>query len=103
MSTYEKQESWTENMGMQYLVADVGGTNTRVAMASAGVLQTESVQLYHNADKSGVTQILQDYMRNHAPKKTPFKMPCAPMRATDFRLLRHEYKEKPCAVNLFFT
>ena len=68
---HEKQESWTENMGMQYLVADVGGTNTRVALANDGVLQTKSVQRYRNADQSGVAQILQDYMRNHAPEARP--------------------------------
>ena len=55
-------------MGKQYLVADVGGTNTRVALASGGVLQAESVQRYKNADKTGVAQILQDYMRNYAPE-----------------------------------
>ena len=58
-------------MGMQYLVADVGGTNTRVALANGGVLQSDSVHRYHNADQSGVAEILQDYMRNHAPKARP--------------------------------
>ena len=56
---------------MQYLVADVGGTNTRVALANNGILQTESVQRYHNANQSSVAQILQDYMRKHAPEARP--------------------------------
>ena len=58
-------------MGMQYLVADVGGTNTRVALVSAGVLQAESVQRYKNADKTGVAQILKDYICDYAPEARP--------------------------------
>ena len=58
-------------MGMQYLVADVGGTNTRVALANEGVLQADSVHRYRNAAQSGIVEILQDYMRNHAPQARP--------------------------------
>ena len=58
-------------MGMQYLVADVGGTNTRVALTNEGVLQADSVHRYRNAAQSGIVEILQDYMRNHAPQARP--------------------------------
>ena len=58
-------------MGMQYLIADVGGTNTRVALAHNWRLQTHSIERYHNADQSGVAEILQDYLSNHAPDARP--------------------------------
>ena len=45
-------------MVAQYLVADVGGTNTRVALASDGKLQIESIKSYRNSDQSGVDTIL---------------------------------------------
>ena len=58
-------------MGMQYLIADVGGTNTRVALAHDGRLQTDSIHRYRNVNQFGVAEILQDYLRNHAPDSRP--------------------------------
>ena len=52
-------------MVAQYLVADVGGTNTRVALASDGKLQIESIKSYRNSDQSGVDTILQKYLLYH--------------------------------------
>ena len=58
-------------MGMQYLIADVGGTNTRVALAHDGQLQTGSIHRYRNVNQFGVAEILQDYLSNHAPDSRP--------------------------------
>tara|TARA_B100000780_G_scaffold37472_1_gene23381 strand:+ start:782 stop:1741 length:960 start_codon:yes stop_codon:yes gene_type:complete len=58
-------------MGKEYLIADVGGTNTRVALANDGMLQINSIKRYHNANQSGVAAILKDYLRTHAPGRHP--------------------------------
>ena len=58
-------------MGMQYLIADVGGTNTRVALAHDGRLQTDSIHRYRNVNQFGVAEILRDYLNNHAPDSRP--------------------------------
>lgn len=63
--------SWTKEMGMQYLIADVGGTNTRVALAHDGILQIDSIQRYRNADQLGVAEILIDYLHTHAAGTHP--------------------------------
>ena len=58
-------------MGQQNLVADVGGTNTRVALAIDGNLQTQTIHRYRNTDQSGVVGILQKYLSEHAPEARP--------------------------------
>ena len=58
-------------MGQHDLVADVGGTNTRVALAIDGKLQTQTIHRYRNTDQSGVVGILQKYLRDHAPEARP--------------------------------
>ena len=58
-------------MGQQNLVADVGGTNTRVALAIDGKLQTQTIHRYRNTDQSGVFGILQKYLSEHAPEARP--------------------------------
>ncbi len=63
--------SWKKNMGQQNLVADVGGTNTRVALAIDGKLQTQTIHRYRNTDQSGVVGILQKYLSEHAPEARP--------------------------------
>jgi len=64
-------ESWKKNMGQQSLVADVGGTNTRVALVIDGNLQTQTIHRYRNTDQSGVVGILQKYLSEHAPEARP--------------------------------
>lgn len=44
------------------LVADVGGTNTRVALAEGPVLLMESVEKFRNADHAGLGSVLQAYI-----------------------------------------
>ena len=58
-------------MGQHDLVADVGGTNTRVALAIDGKLQTQTIHRYRNTDQSGVAGILQKYLSDHAPEARP--------------------------------
>lgn len=45
------------------LVADVGGTNTRVALATGAQLLPESVQKYRNADYPGLDTVLELYVQ----------------------------------------
>lgn len=44
------------------LVADTGGTNTRVALADSGVLRQGSIRRYRNAGHGGLPDILRDYL-----------------------------------------
>ena len=47
------------------LVADVGGTNTRVALTEGPLLQMESVGKFRNADYPGLGSVLQTYIQAH--------------------------------------
>ncbi|SNR27670.1 glucokinase [Puniceibacterium sediminis] len=44
------------------VVADIGGTNTRVAMTRGTHVQTDTIRRYHNADHSGLNEVLADYL-----------------------------------------
>lgn len=44
------------------LVADIGGTNTRVALAEGTELQTDSIRRFRNADYAGLAPILLEYL-----------------------------------------
>jgi len=44
------------------LVADVGGTNTRVAMASGQDLRTDTIERFKNANYPGLETVLRTYM-----------------------------------------
>lgn len=46
----------------KYLVADIGGTNTRVALSAGGAVQTDTIRRYRNADHAGLEPVLQDYL-----------------------------------------
>lgn len=48
------------------LVADTGGTNTRVALADAGVLRQGSIRRFANAGRESLSDILRDYLRDTA-------------------------------------
>ncbi|NNE87791.1 MAG: glucokinase, partial [Silicimonas sp.] len=45
------------------LVADVGGTNTRVALAEGTVLLPETVKKYRNSDYPGLDTVLELYVQ----------------------------------------
>ncbi|EEW25526.1 glucokinase [Rhodobacter ferrooxidans] len=44
------------------LVADIGGTNTRVALAQGKKVQQASIRRFHNADYPGLEPILRQYL-----------------------------------------
>jgi len=44
------------------LVADIGGTNTRVALAEGTMLLSETVRRYRNADYPGLETVLRDFI-----------------------------------------
>lgn len=44
------------------LVADIGGTNTRVALADGTVLRPASVRRFRNADHAGLAEVLRLYL-----------------------------------------
>ncbi|WP_136440860.1 ROK family protein [Pacificoceanicola onchidii] len=44
------------------VVADIGGTNTRVAFARGTTVQTHTIKRYRNADQSGIEPILRDFL-----------------------------------------
>lgn len=48
------------------LVADTGGTNTRVALADAGVLRQGSIRRFANAGHGSMTEILRRYLAETA-------------------------------------
>ena len=49
-------------MSMVYLVADIGGTNTRVALAQGSELLTETIQKFPNADAPHLRDIFSSYI-----------------------------------------
>lgn len=49
------------------LVADIGGTNTRVALAEAGEVRRDSVRRYKNAGVAGLSPVLEAYIAELAP------------------------------------
>lgn len=49
------------------LVADIGGTNTRLALADAGVLRADSIRRYRNAGYPGFEALLGAYLATQAP------------------------------------
>ncbi|MGY9048097.1 MAG: glucokinase [Rhodobacterales bacterium] len=44
------------------VVADIGGTNTRVAMTRGTVVQTDTIRRYRNADHTGLSEVLVHYL-----------------------------------------
>ncbi len=51
-----------ETNSRHLLVADVGGTNTRVALARGGALQTDTITRYKNASYPGLETVLRTFM-----------------------------------------
>ncbi|MGC1260378.1 MAG: glucokinase, partial [Jannaschia helgolandensis] len=44
-----------------FLVADVGGTNTRVAMAEGGIVLPDTIRRYSNRDFANLAPVLRQY------------------------------------------
>ena len=47
------------------LVADLGGTNTRVALTDGLHVRTDTIQRYRNADHPDLTSVLRTYLADH--------------------------------------
>lgn len=47
---------------MAFLVADIGGTNTRIALADTAGVRVETIRRYRNRDHGSVPDILADYL-----------------------------------------
>lgn len=45
-----------------YIVADIGGTNTRVALARGGSVESRTVRRFTNAEHSGIASVLRAYL-----------------------------------------
>lgn len=52
----------SEITDLRAVVADIGGTNTRVALTRGTVVQTDTIRRYRNADHAGLTEVLVDYL-----------------------------------------
>jgi len=52
-------------MAKRILVADIGGTNTRVAMAHDTSVDAASIQRFRNADYPGIATVLRAYLAAH--------------------------------------
>ena len=52
------------------LLADIGGTNTRVALATGGAVDQGSITKYRNAEHEGLATVLNAYLeaRGVAPQ-----------------------------------
>lgn len=50
------------------LVADLGGTNTRVALAHGAVVQTDTIKRFRNADFEDLPAVLRTYMADQTVK-----------------------------------
>ena len=50
------------------IVADIGGTNTRVALAHGTQVQADSIQRFRNADHAGLTEVLETYLSSRAER-----------------------------------
>ena len=46
------------------VVADIGGTNTRVALAEGRSVRADTIKRYRNADHPGIEPILQSFLRD---------------------------------------
>ncbi|MGB1209641.1 MAG: glucokinase, partial [Paracoccaceae bacterium] len=44
------------------IIADIGGTNTRVALAQGPIVQAHTIRRYRNADHSGLGAVLAHYL-----------------------------------------
>ncbi len=49
------------------LIADVGGTNTRVALATGGQLRADTVSRFRNCEHGSLDEVLKLYVDNHGP------------------------------------
>lgn len=78
------------------LVADVGGTNTRVALARGPVLEHDSIRRFHNRDFAGLEDVLRSFLEasGAAPEAActalagPVRNGCGQMTNLDWKIDR---------------
>ena len=63
-----------------FLVADVGGTNTRVAMAEGGIVLPDTIRRYSNRDFANLAPVLRANTALTCPAPTRWA-PALPSRA----------------------
>ncbi len=80
-------------MGERWLLADLGGTNTRVGLAEDGVFFPETAKPYRNAEFSGLAPLLTAYLS--ATNPGPVTALCAgvagPVRNGTVQLTNHSW------------
>ncbi|RKT32597.1 glucokinase [Roseovarius halotolerans] len=80
-------------MSERHLLADVGGTNTRVGLADARGLLPDTVRIYENAGFDGLAPLLAAYLCETEPG--PIDALCAgvagPVRDGDAQLTNHDW------------
>jgi glucokinase len=59
------------------LVADIGGTNTRVALARGAVVDAGSVRRFRNADHGGIAAVIAAYLRQSGVSDAEISGVCA--------------------------
>ncbi|MEP1611283.1 MAG: glucokinase [Roseobacter sp.] len=52
----------TQPTPLRFLVADIGGTNTRVALTDGGAVLSETIRRYRNDENTALEPILEDYV-----------------------------------------
>lgn len=52
------------------VVADIGGTNTRVALAHGGVVAPDTIRRYRNAENAGLETVLRHYLDEQTARPT---------------------------------
>lgn len=76
----------------EWLVADVGGTNTRVGLSAPDGLLGRSVATYRNADFAGLAAVLSSYLATHSGTITAICAGVAgPVQGTAAQLTNHSW------------
>jgi glucokinase len=77
---------------MTYLLADIGGTNTRVALANGGALDRTSIRRFRNDEYTGLPPILAAYKSEYS---APIQAVCVdlagPVEGTKGRLTNRDW------------
>lgn len=80
-------------MADRFLLADMGGTNTRIALADAAGLRHDTVQSFRNADFPGPAPLFSAYLAAHRPG--PVTAVCAgvagPVQGGTAKLTNHDW------------
>lgn len=73
------------------LVADIGGTNTRVALADAGHVQADTVRSYVNAEWDNFTDVARDFLNAYATPQDMVIAVAGPVAGKVVRTTNHSW------------